>query len=282
MAYKAKNNAYSTLAGAISDAATTLTVQPGHGDRFPVIAGADFTFVTLEDNTGNREVIKITARASASDTMTIERGQADTLARAWGAGDSIELRMIASLVQDAFAHVTEDEGAHEASAIAVTPEGGIASADVQAALEELDTKKLSADPSAVQAINIANGAVTTLKIVDANVTTPKLADGAVTNVKMAAGVAIANIGYTPVQQGTGVGQTANVIKIGWSAASKLKLTVDAAHVGDIAMIADVTTMTAAAIQTAGQNSQGAKSVESVAGGVPPDSAGVDGDIRYQY
>lgn len=44
----------------------------------------------------------------------------------------------------------------------------------------------------------------------------------------------ARLGYTPVQQGTGVGQTANAIKIGWSAAAKLKATVDNGDLGNIA------------------------------------------------
>lgn len=42
------------------------------------------------------------------------------------------------------------------------------------------------------------------------------------------------LGYTPVQQGTGVGQTGNVVKIGWSSGSKLKATVDSTDLGNIA------------------------------------------------
>ncbi len=34
------------------------------------------------------------------------------------------------------------------------------------------------------------------------------------------------LGYTPVQQGTGVGQSTNTVKIGWSSAARLKVTVD--------------------------------------------------------
>src|SRR5437868_6638053 len=32
------------------------------------------------------------------------------------------------------------------------------------------------------------------------------------------------LGFTPVQQGTGVGQLSNLVKLGWSAGSKLKAT----------------------------------------------------------
>jgi hypothetical protein len=139
--YLASDNAYSTLAGAISDVATTLTVSVGHGDRFPVIEGVDYTFCTLEDAGGNYEIIKITERVSASDTMTIERGQLGTDARAWGAGDSIELRLVSQIVIDAIAHYTDNVDAHAASAIGVTPAGGIEADNVQEALEELDSDK---------------------------------------------------------------------------------------------------------------------------------------------
>lgn len=40
-----------------------------------------------------------------------------------------------------------------------------------------------------------------------------------------------SLGYTPVQQGTGTGQLANVVKIGWSG-SRLKATVDATDMGN--------------------------------------------------
>ena len=40
-------------------------------------------------------------------------------------------------------------------------------------------------------------------------------------------------GYTPVQQGTGIGQTANIVKMGWSNGSGLKATVDASDLGSV-------------------------------------------------
>lgn len=43
------------------------------------------------------------------------------------------------------------------------------------------------------------------------------------------------LGFTPVQQGTGVGQLANSVKIGWSAGSKLKATVDVTDLGNVAL-----------------------------------------------
>jgi hypothetical protein len=47
-----------------------------------------------------------------------------------------------------------------------------------------------------------------------------------------------SLGYTPVQQGTGIGQGANQVKIGWSAGSQLKVTVDSTDLGALAFRAD--------------------------------------------
>lgn len=40
------------------------------------------------------------------------------------------------------------------------------------------------------------------------------------------------LGFTPVQQGTGIGQTSNTVKIGYSAGSRLKATVDTTDLGN--------------------------------------------------
>lgn len=139
MSYRAKNNAYSTLASGISAGATSLTLQAGHGDRFPVISAPDWTKVTLEDAAGNREVIKVEARTAGSDILaSLTRGQEGTTARAWNAGDVVELRMTAQLVEDAMGHSAQSTGAHAASAVAVTPVGGLTATNAQAALAELD------------------------------------------------------------------------------------------------------------------------------------------------
>lgn len=46
-----------------------------------------------------------------------------------------------------------------------------------------------------------------------------------------AGAAVAALGYTPVQQGTGTSQLSNTVKIGWSASSQLRAQVDATDFG---------------------------------------------------
>lgn len=91
-----KNNAYSTLSASLAIGGTSLSVQTGHGDRFPVIAGSDVCYITLEDTGGNREIVKVTARGSGADSMTIVRAQEGTAARAWVSGDTVEQRITAA------------------------------------------------------------------------------------------------------------------------------------------------------------------------------------------
>jgi hypothetical protein len=97
----AKNNAYSTLAGSLTNVATTATVQTGHGDRFAEITnGVNYSRLCLEDAAGNREVVYLTARAAGSDSLTILRAQEGTSARAWSIGDIIEDRATAGAMND--------------------------------------------------------------------------------------------------------------------------------------------------------------------------------------
>lgn len=162
-----KNNARTTLFSGISDVATSATVQPGHGDRFPVADANNIFYVTIEDSSKNYEIVKVTARAAGSDSITIVRAQESTTARAFVAGAIVGLRLTAgqaelalnaqanldihaaaadphpqyALDTDLTAHTGDPTAAHAASAISFTPAGNIASTDVQAALEELDTEK---------------------------------------------------------------------------------------------------------------------------------------------
>lgn len=89
------NNATSTLSATLTSGGTSLLVQPGHGARFPTIAGTDFAYCTLEDSSGNVEIVKVTAHAASAQAFTIERAQQGTTARAWAVGDLFELRFTA-------------------------------------------------------------------------------------------------------------------------------------------------------------------------------------------
>lgn len=153
MSYLAKNNAYGLLASGIASGAVSMTLQSGQGDRFPAITAPDYTFVTLEDAAGNREIVKVTARAAASDVMTIVRAQEGTTARTWNAGDVVELRMVASLVETAMGHPVATSNAHAASAISAPATGTLGAGTVASQLAALEFGK---EP-AFTALGIAKG-----------------------------------------------------------------------------------------------------------------------------
>lgn len=92
------NNAVSTLAAGITNSATSMTVAPGDGAKFPALSGSQYFMATLVKATGETEVVKVTA--SATDTFTIARAQEQVAgaatAYAFSAGDRIEMRLTAN------------------------------------------------------------------------------------------------------------------------------------------------------------------------------------------
>lgn len=82
------NNAKSTLAGGISDSATTASLAAGTGDLFPDPgAGEHFalTFISAVD-TLQREIVYVTGRTGDAITAML-RGQEGTDAQAWNVND---------------------------------------------------------------------------------------------------------------------------------------------------------------------------------------------------
>ena len=116
MAYKASNNGVATLALGINTSETTIQVATGLGDRFPVISGGNHTYITFEKVGGDIEVMKVTARASGSDSMTVVRAQDGTTAKTWLAGDVVECRPCAAVIADLQAEAAAAVSAHEAAA----------------------------------------------------------------------------------------------------------------------------------------------------------------------
>ena len=85
------NNSKSTLAVAVSsNTQASLTVQTGHGARFPTITAPNFFQVTLDDGT-NIEICKCIA--ISGDVLTVLRGDEGTTAQAsFATGTKVELR----------------------------------------------------------------------------------------------------------------------------------------------------------------------------------------------
>lgn len=91
------NNATTTLGSSITNTATSLTVASGQGALFPSTASGYF-FVALVNSSNQIEFVKVTARSS--DTFTVVRAQGGTTARAYTAGDKVELRLISEALQN--------------------------------------------------------------------------------------------------------------------------------------------------------------------------------------
>lgn len=96
MTQKFSNNASTTLAAGIDDAATTVTVADD--TPFCALGTGEHEIVTLEKaDASAREVVKVTARSGA--TWTVERAQEGTTAAAWSSGDKVEARATAGTLE---------------------------------------------------------------------------------------------------------------------------------------------------------------------------------------
>ncbi len=98
------NFAFSQLSVGINASATTIVVELGHGARFPAPTAGDYFYVTLENASLAREIVKVTARTS--DTLTVVRAQDGTTALSWLAGDTVALRLNAAAISTVVNNVT--------------------------------------------------------------------------------------------------------------------------------------------------------------------------------
>lgn len=90
------NNGYSTLASGISDVATSVTVQTGHGARFPA---SNFKVTLAEQSPATGwEVCLCTSRTG--DVLTITRAQEGTTGIAFASGDYIGCHVTSGTLDD--------------------------------------------------------------------------------------------------------------------------------------------------------------------------------------
>lgn len=120
MAQLFANNAESSLAEGITAAATTITLPPGHGARFPDTSSGGFFKVTLTQPVEevSREIVTCTARVG--DVLTVARGQEGTQALPWGPGTAVSLRVTAGTLDDALTWNTGSRAAAGPITIAIT------------------------------------------------------------------------------------------------------------------------------------------------------------------
>lgn len=96
------NNASGTLSAQAEIVGTTLFLQTNEGQLFPVPTGGDFFRVTMEDTSGNIEIV--TCTTNANDELTVTRAQESTTAKVFPSGSKVELRPTAG-THDAFLQV---------------------------------------------------------------------------------------------------------------------------------------------------------------------------------
>lgn len=98
MGLKLSNNAISRLAAGITNSATTISLTPGDGAKFPSIAAGEWFPVTLVKADDSFEIAHVTARSG--DVLTVVRGQDNTAATAFLAGERVELRLTNSALAE--------------------------------------------------------------------------------------------------------------------------------------------------------------------------------------
>jgi microcystin-dependent protein len=101
MAMKISNNAVSKLAATLTAVATSVTLMPGDGAKFPALTNGDTCPLYLIKADGTFEITKGTARVG--DVVTVQRAQEGTAAISFAAGDRVELRFTAAAYEDRMA-----------------------------------------------------------------------------------------------------------------------------------------------------------------------------------
>ena len=96
--------------------------MPGDGVKFPVISDvSDWFPLTLTKSTGDSEIVRVTARAA--DTLTVTRAQEGTTAIAFNAGDRAELRLTAGVFTTLTAEMMTALAAQGTQLAALLPPG---------------------------------------------------------------------------------------------------------------------------------------------------------------
>jgi len=157
MGIKFKNDAVSVLTGSLTTLSTDILIDAADDGKFPVIAavGADYFYLTLEDEDHNIEIVKIVRHVAGSNNLEtdgtadsgVNRGLDGTTPRSWVVGDIVEIRPNALALEEIASaldnHIADAADAHDATAISYAGSSGISATDVEGALDELDTKKSS-------------------------------------------------------------------------------------------------------------------------------------------
>ena len=116
MAIKLSNNASALLDGAITNSATSITLDDV--SEFPTVSGSDHTYVTLTNAAATKiEIVKVTAINTGTKVLTAVRAQDSTSASAFDDGDICELRLTTALLTEKISESAGDGGVAMAIAL---------------------------------------------------------------------------------------------------------------------------------------------------------------------
>ena len=146
------NNGNTTIAGSITNVATTVNLATGSGALFPSPTGGDYFVGTFTDAATSliREIVHCTGRSG--DVLTIVRAQEGTSAVAWTSGDFFANQMTAGTASAFIQSVTAGVTSFNSRTGAVTLSAG----DVTAALGYTPAPSTAAMPPGAVAWYIAN------------------------------------------------------------------------------------------------------------------------------
>lgn len=116
MAVKFSNNASALLDGAITNSATSITLDDV--SEFPTLTGTDYAYLTLSNAAATSiEIVKVTAINTGTKVLTAVRAQDGTSASAFADGDICELRLTSALLTDKTTEAAGDGGVAMAIAL---------------------------------------------------------------------------------------------------------------------------------------------------------------------
>ena len=116
MTVKFSNNASALLDGAITNSATSITLDDV--SEFPTLSGTDYTYLTLSNAAATTsEIIKVTAINTSTKVLTAVRAQDSTSASAFADGDICELRLTAGAIDAKLTESADHDGVPMAIAL---------------------------------------------------------------------------------------------------------------------------------------------------------------------
>ena len=191
-----------TLAAALNNSASTMTVVNASGLLATITPAAGETFVVVIDpDTALEEIVEVVyPSAPGNNTLTIQRNVDSSTAQAHSAGAAVRHMAIGRDFRDADAHirnVTDPHGLTIANVVKTTDTSVISSGMIitgavgTAKIDDTAVTTSKINNSAVTADKIATDAVITAKIQDGAVTSAKIADGTIVNADINSSAAIA-------------------------------------------------------------------------------------------